>query len=106
MIAVIRIGCGYGTFEKREDISERIGEPHIAKELAKQTIRLPSNIVVRKGIAEIIYDLEKYNLKYLPEWQKQPWLKGSLGIIFDQNGCFELNGFHLKYDSKFGLQEE
>ena len=106
VIAVIRIGCGYGTFEKREDISERIGEPHIAKELAKQTIRLPSNIVVRKGIAEIIYDLEKYNLKYLREWQKQPWLKGSLGIIFDQNGCFELNGFHLKYDSKSGLQEE
>ena len=106
VIAVIRVGCGYGTFEMREDISERIGEALIAKELAKQTIRLPYYITVKKGITETIHDLETYNLKYLSEWQKQPWLKGSLGIIFDQNGCFELNGFHLKYDNKIGLQEE
>ena len=106
VIAVIRVGCGYGTFEKREDISGRIGEPQIAKELAKQTICLPNHIAVRKGIAETIADLEKYNQMYLTDWQKQPWLKGSLGIIFDQDGHFELNGFHLKYDNKLGLQEE
>ena len=50
--------------------------------------------------------LEEYNFKFLSDWQDQPWLKGSLGIIFDENGRFELNGVQLRYDNEFGLQEE
>lgn len=106
VIAVKSVGSGYGTFEKAEDISEQIQEPKIAKELAKQTIRLPNYITIRKGIAETIDTLEEYNRKYLSDWQKQPWLKGSLGIIFDENGRFELNDVRLKYDNEYGLREE
>ncbi|MBR3242459.1 MAG: CRISPR-associated helicase Cas3' [Parasporobacterium sp.] len=106
VVAVKGIDNGYGTFEKEEDISERISEPQIAKELAKQTIRLPNYVTLRKGIWETIQELEKYNQKYLPDWQKQPWLKGSLGIIFDEDGHYEINGIHLKYDKKYGLLEE
>lgn len=106
VIAVKRVGGGYGTFEKGEDLSEQIQEPQIAKELAKQTIRLPNYITIRRGISETIKILEDYNRKHLYDWQKQPWLRGTLGIIFDENGRFELNDIRLKYDNKYGLGEE
>lgn len=106
IIAVKKNGSGYGTFEKEEDISELIAEPKIAKELAKQTIRLPDYITSRAGISTTIKYLEEYNLKKLSDWQKQPWLKGSLGVIFDENGHIELNGVQLKYDKEFGLRGE
>ena len=101
-----RIGSGYGMFGNDENISEQISEPQIAKELAKQTLRLPNYTTIRKGISKTIDTLEEYNMKYLSDWQKQPWLKGTLGIIFDENGRFELNGVQLKYDNEFGLREE
>lgn len=106
IIAVKRIGSGYGMFENEESISEHISEPKIAKELAKQTLRLPNYTTIRKGISKTIDELEEYNMKFLSDWQRQPWLKGTLGIIFDENGRFELNGIQLKYDNEFGLREE
>lgn len=106
IIAVRRIGSGYGTFENEENISEHISEPQIAKELAKQTLRLPNYTTRLKGVSKTIDELEEYNMKFLSDWQKQPWLKGTLGIIFDENGRFELSGVQLKYDNEFGLREE
>lgn len=106
VIALKKTGRGYGTFEKEEDISCRITETQTAKELAAQTIRLPHYVTIRKGIQATIDALEEYNMKFLSDWQEQPWLKGSLGIIFDENGRFELNGVQLKYDNEFGIQEE
>lgn len=105
VIAVKKIGKGYGTFEQEKDISTQIDDPEIAKELAMQTIRLPNFAVIKAGISNTIDYLEKYNLTYLSSWQNQPWLKGSLGILFDENGQFELNGTILKYDKEFGLRE-
>ena len=81
-------------------------EAQVAKKLAKQTIRLPNYITGRKGVSKTIHTLEEYNMKWLSEWQKQPWLKGSLGIIFDEDGRFQLNDVQLKYDNEFGLREE
>lgn len=106
VIVVKKIGSGYGIFENEEDISERIEEPYVAKELAKQTIRLPDYITSRKGISKTIEELEEYNMERLKSWQEQPWLKGSLGIVFDDNGYFELNGIRLKYDKEYGMREE
>lgn len=106
VVAVKKIGNGYGVFEEEEDISERIMEAQVAKKLAKQTIRLPNYITGRKGVSKTIHTLEEYNMKWLSEWQKQPWLKGSLGIIFDEDGRFQLNDVQLKYDNEFGLREE
>lgn len=105
VIAVKKSGTGYGTFNDGTDISGIVSEPGIAKELAKQTIRIPDHIVRRAGAADTIKALEEYNWQELREWQDQPWLKGELGIIFDENGCFELNGKLLKYDNEYGLSE-
>ena len=106
VIAVKKVGDGYGTFENNIDVSKQINEPRVAKEVAKQTIRLPYFVSVKGGVSKIIEDLEKYNSTNLREWQEQSWLKGSLGIIFDENGRFVINGIQLKYDSEFGLREE
>jgi CRISPR-associated endonuclease/helicase Cas3 len=106
IIAVKQMGNGYGIFSGGRDISGRIEEPEIAKELAKQTIRLPNYVTVRKGVRRTIEYLEEYNLEYLRNWQEQPWLKGSLGVIFDEEGKFDFNGITLCYDNEFGLREE
>lgn len=106
VVAVKRIGNGYGTFQKEEDISDQISEPRIAKEIAKQTLRLPNFITAKEGVSKTIDFLEEYNRRELPEWQNQPWLKGMLGIIFDEKGRFTLRGYNLKYDSEFGIREE
>lgn len=106
VIAVRKTECGYGTFYDGKDISGKIEEPAIAKKLARQTIRLPNSITARKGVSEIINYLETYNRKHLANWQNQPWLKGTLGIIFDEEGRFNLDGVVLKYDNEYGLREE
>ena len=106
IVALKRVGTGYGTFENEIDISKRIKEPSIAQEIAKQTIRLPDWVSNKCGISKTIDYLEKYNSNYLHDWQEQPWLKGSLGIIFDENNRFEINGVQLNYDNEFGLRED
>ncbi len=106
VIAVKKIGSGYGTFKNNVDISERICDESIAKDLAKNTIRLPYYVTCKKGVSETITELEKYNRQNLNNWQKSSWLSGALGVIFDKKGCFEINGIKLRYDDEFGLREE
>lgn len=103
VIAVKKIGLGYGFFGADEDISERVDEDSIAKEIAKHTFTLPKLLSKNYKIDDTIKELEKYNLKYLKEWQTSVWLKGSLGIIFDENDEFELGGVKLKYSKKLGV---
>ena len=106
VLAVKRVGKGYGTFKDNVDISGRISDFEIAKELAKQTIRIPDYVTREQGVAKTIEWLEKYNKhSFLWEWQCQPWLKGELGIAFDENGIFEFNGKQLEYDNEYGLRE-
>ena len=47
-----------------------------------------------------------YNKRKLFDWQRQSWLKGSLGIILDENNQFLLNGYRLTYDLQLGLTYE
>ena len=56
------------------------------------------------GIDRVIQKLEDYYRENLAAWDNQLWLKGSLGIIFDNNNEFELIGKTLKYDTRYGLK--
>ena len=58
------------------------------------------------NIDQTINELERYNNSHLSQWRNSPWLKGSLGIIFDKNNEFILNGFKLLYDEKYGVTIE
>ncbi len=75
-----------------------------AMEIAKRTIKLPSAAYYGYGIDKVIEELEKYYIEHFKEWDKQLWLKGSLGIIFDENNVFRLFNKILLYDEKYGLK--
>lgn len=110
VIAVKKNGAGYGLFQEKKDISEELSKTSIARKLACQTLRLGESIIhMERGKEDdkeegLIRYLEDYNRRELPEWQNEAWLKGSLGLIFDENNDFPLKNIVLHYDEKFGLQ--
>lgn len=106
VIALQRKQGGYGFFEGEEDLSEKIGDTRVAQDIAKHTITLPNTLSRPYIIDRTIDELERFTLKNLPNWQESSWLKGALGIVFDEGGWFELFNFRLHYDSTFGLTLE
>lgn len=106
VIAVKRCETGYALFSNmNEDISNQIHSHHVAREVAKHTLKLPTVLSVY-GIDQTIRELEDINRGELREWQTSLWLKGSLGIIFDSNNQAEIRGYRLTYDTKYGLTAE
>lgn len=103
VIAVKKSKEGYSVFGEDIDIKDKIGEFEISKKLAGETLKLPRLLLKKYNIEKTIKFLEKYNMNYLSNWQKQPWLRGSLGIIFDENNEFIIEGIKLRYDEKLGL---
>lgn len=88
-----------------------------SKELCKQTIRLNRNAVGYVNFDTVIENLEKYTITTFSNWEEDVWLKGKLGIQFDENGIFELmiepNSKSKKpfklcliYDKKYGLMRD
>ncbi|MGX4763488.1 CRISPR-associated helicase Cas3' [Holzapfeliella sp. JNUCC 72] len=75
----------------------------VAKELAKQTLRLPHIFSKSYSIDKTIDKLEKETNSIFDSWQASSWLKGELGIKLDQHGQYELEGYQLTYDTKLGL---
>lgn len=103
VIALQKVGNGYGFIGSNEDISKRIDDAAVAKKIAQQTLRLPNVLSVPYRIEHTIEELEAFNLRHLRKWQSQPWLKGALGILFDEDYHFLLNGYILVYSKNFGL---
>ena len=113
VIAVRQIGEGYGFFEGKEDISGQIENNKIMKELSSHTLKISHSIAVKGcgSISNTIAYLEEFNHGHLANWQKQPWLKGCLGIIFQmeddgKTGWFKLKDATLYYDKDIGLRVE
>ena len=104
VIAVKKYGVGYGLFQEKKDISEELSKASIARKLACQTLRLGESIIRIEKEEDLIHYLEDYNRRELADWQNEAWLKGSLGLIFDENNDFPLQNIVLHYDEKFGLQ--
>lgn len=107
VIAIKKMGNGYGLFGEKEAISERIYEFDVAKAVARNTIKLPAYLTKEYNIDNTIEFLEAYNMKHLPEWRNILWLRSSLGIIFDENNeCLVPTGNKmvlLHYDEKYGI---
>ncbi len=99
---------GYGFFEDDRDISQQIDDPAIAMAIVSHTVQLPKRVVGYGGKAmdKTIDFLEKHTLQYFIDWQNDPWLKGSLAILFNEDQTFSLNGYLLRYDTRYGLTYE
>ena len=106
VIALKKQGSGYTIFGEKQDYTEEITTVNISKEVAKQTLRLPRALAKPYRIDKTIEELERFNMSKLAKWQELPWLRGSLGIIFDENDQFILNGYKLTYDEQLGLLHE
>lgn len=104
VIALKKIGDGYGFFNSEEDIKDPVSNPWIAKKIACNTIRISNILTTPHNYMKTLLELEEYNFKHLSEWQEQNWLKGMLGIIFDENNEFILNEVKLIYSPKYGLK--
>lgn len=106
VIALQKNKNGIGLFGDNDDIYEKIDNYNISKLIAANTLKLPQILTENYNINQTINFLEKYNLKYLSKFQDSAWLKGSLGIIFNKDGFFEINDYVLKYSNKYGLSYE
>ncbi|MGX6991068.1 CRISPR-associated helicase Cas3', partial [Pseudolactococcus reticulitermitis] len=102
VIVVKKTKTGISLVDEDNDLDLSID----AKRLATNTIRLPQALSTIRMIDKTISELEIYNKKKLFDWQIQSWLKGSLGIILDENNQFLLNGYRLTYDLQLGLTYE
>lgn len=94
---------GYTVFGRQGDLSSTLHDPSVQKDISRHTIRLPLRLSAPYNIDRTISELEEFNRRFLPSWQESVWLEGMLGIIFDENSEFVLNGFSLKYCQKQGL---
>ncbi|AMB99969.1 CRISPR-associated helicase Cas3 [Aerococcus urinaehominis] len=104
VILLKRHGQGYSLFNEDEDISAAIEDAGIAKAMAQETIKLPGALSRNYNIDTTIKQLEEDYNKYLSNWDKQPWLKGQLGLILDEQGYYRLGEFILSYTKKYGLE--
>ncbi|NLK08308.1 MAG: CRISPR-associated helicase Cas3' [Firmicutes bacterium] len=106
VIALKEYETGYTFFHQECDLSQEIHDPSVQRDISRHTIRLPLQLSAPYNIEQTITELEKFNLKYLPFWQESSWLRGMLGVIFNEKDEFIINGFKLKYCRKLGLSCE
>jgi CRISPR-associated endonuclease/helicase Cas3 len=76
----------------------------LAKKISQQTIHLPH--IFHYKTDDMIKELENRNAVELSHWQSEPWLKGSLGIILDEDNRATLIGYKIHYDKQYGLMYE
>lgn len=91
----------YRMIGKSENIANRIDM--YAKELAKQTLRLPTVLAKPYMIDQTIEELEIINRRHFANWQQLSWLKGSLALPLNNDYETVLNGYKLKYNQDIGL---
>ena len=104
VIALKACEGGYEFFDKKGLLDP--SDNKTAMEIAKRTIKLPNSVYYSNDgyiIDKIIEELEKYYLENFSDWNREPWLKNSLAIIFDSNNKFRLWDKLLIYDEKYGL---
>lgn len=105
VIAVKKVGSGYGTFHDCEDISQNIDDSEVAMKLARETVGLPWMFTLNSSrVDETIKELEKIRKqKQFQNWDNQTWLRGSLVLLFDKNNICEFSKYRVAYSEKSGI---
>lgn len=103
VILIKRKGDGLYLLDDTTNISGDLTSA-LAKKISQQTIRLPH--IFNYKIDKTIKELETLNNEELPRWREEPWLKGSLGIILDEENRANLMEYRIRYDKQYGLKCE
>lgn len=89
--------------ERRRLYAHVTPSPQQARQLARQSLRLPSALMFANKEQDTISALVDFNKNNLAAWQQSPWLKGQLFLALDQQLCATLCGRNLRYDRNLGL---
>lgn len=101
-----KVNGNYTYLDNDKDVGD-VSDYEVAKDLAKETIKLPNVFSKPWMIDDTINYLEKYTIDHFSDWISQPMLKGSLIIALNKNNQFSVNeGSILTYDSNLGLYFE
>ena len=73
--------------------------------LAQETVKLPWIFTLNSNcIEETIDELERIRKQELfSRWDNQPWLRGSLVLLFDENNSCKLSKYKVVYSEKSGI---
>ena len=77
-----------------------------AQIIMRQSLRLPHEFSILDMSGEVIAELEAIRQGKLSEWTHSPRIGRELFLLLDQNGCAELAGRKIRYDSMYGLKAE
>ena len=90
--------------EKGEMLAaDRQPDLETARRIARQKLRLPGIFSKVWNADRVIRELEEMNMKYLPQWQLSPMLKGELILLLDDTLSAHVGSMLLQYDRKTGL---
>ena len=105
VIAVKKVGNGYGTFRDCKDISRDVDDAQTAMGLARETVRLPWMFTANsRRVEETIAELEIIRgQRQFQNWDNQPWLRGAPVIVFDENNSCRLSKYRVTYSEKSGI---
>ena len=74
--------------------------------IKRQRINLPYSLSVGRTSEMVLNEIEKMNLKILPEWQKSKDFKGELVLLLDENMEVTFGEYKLKYHNRYGMITE
>lgn len=105
-IEVILVKRKVGGLYLLDNITRVDGELNsfVSKKISQQTVRLPH--IFCYNTDEVIAELEELNKQELSHWQNDSWLKGSLGMILEEDSCCVLSDYKITYDKQYGLMYE
>jgi CRISPR-associated endonuclease/helicase Cas3 len=79
-------------------------DDEMAQAIARQSIRLPTDLCRPWVIVKTIEELERFCSENIPcNWKESPWLHGELYIILEKDGTARLNEYRLTYSLEDGL---
>lgn len=81
---------------------DEVPEETLARQLARQKLRLPHRFCTPWQIDQTISELEQQSA-FSGEWQKSSWLKGELFLVLDDELRGVLCGCDLQYQQNTGL---
>lgn len=74
-----------------------------SKRIMENKLRLPHSLCHSGIVDQTISELKEYT-RIFEEWKQSAWLRDGLFLLLDETGTAMLCGFHLTYDSVYGLK--
>lgn len=106
VVALQKIGKGYGFLGDNEDISASLDDRNTVQEILCHTLRLPAILCKEWSIGVTIQELEEKRQTFFYNWAENLYLKGMLALLFNENQDVVVNGYRLHYNRKYGLTVE